>query len=190
MHKSIPLTTHAIHTPFGWLSAAASENGLIKTSFFHTTHEAAIAELTASLSSSHRLCHDTNPPWSDSIQSFFTSHSSGAILFDSSFWTPFQKKIYTYLLMHVPAGTLVSYSELAKQTANKNAVRAVGAAMRRNPVAPFIPCHRVVSVNGLLTGYSGSGGLSTKQALLESEGIDVSPGFFIDPMKHLRGNAA
>ena len=49
-------------------------------------------------------------------------------------------------------------------------MRAVGQAMRRNPFPIVVPCHRVLASGGRLGGYSGSGGLSTKLALLTLEG--------------------
>ena len=54
--------------------------------------------------------------------------------------------------------------------------QAVGGAVGHNPISIIIPCHRVIGVNGSLTGYAG--GLETKIKLLELEGVDMS-GFFI-----------
>ena len=54
--------------------------------------------------------------------------------------------------------------------------QAVGGAVGHNPISIIIPCHRVVGVNGSLTGYAG--GIETKIKLLELEGVDMS-GFFI-----------
>ena len=53
---------------------------------------------------------------------------------------------------------------------------AVGGAVGHNPISIIIPCHRVIGVNGSLTGYAG--GIETKIKLLELEGVDMS-GFFI-----------
>ena len=54
--------------------------------------------------------------------------------------------------------------------------QAVGGAVGHNPISIIIPCHRVIGVNGSLTGYAG--GIETKIKLLELEGVDMS-GFFI-----------
>jgi len=68
----------------------------------------------------------------------------------------------------IPRGSVVTYSELATNLGNPRAARAVGNALRRNPVPLFVPCHRVVGVADL-GGYSW--GLETKQKLLQLEDV-------------------
>ena len=80
--------------------------------------------------------------------------------------TPFQKKVWS-LLREIPAGTTITYAELAERTGNPRAHRAVGAANGKNPLPIIIPCHRVIGSNGRLTGYAG--GLEAKRRLLELE---------------------
>jgi methylated-DNA-[protein]-cysteine S-methyltransferase len=82
--------------------------------------------------------------------------------------TPFQKNVWQ-ALRRIPAGTTISYAELAKRIGDPAAVRAVGTANGANPVAVIVPCHRVIGSNGRLTGYGG--GLDRKQWLLEHEGV-------------------
>ncbi len=81
--------------------------------------------------------------------------------------TPFQQAVWQ-ALCGIHAGALRSYSDVALQVGMPQAVRAVGAAVGRNPVSVIVPCHRVVGRNGSLTGYAG--GLARKRALLELEG--------------------
>lgn len=71
----------------------------------------------------------------------------------------------------IPYGELRTYGELAAMIGRKGAARAVGRVMAANPLPIIIPCHRVVSSDGSLTGYSASGGLETKKRLLEMEGV-------------------
>jgi methylated-DNA-[protein]-cysteine S-methyltransferase len=71
-------------------------------------------------------------------------------------------------LARVEYGTTTTYGELAAQTGNPRAARAVGTVMNRNPVPIVLPCHRVVGANGSLTGYAG--GLERKEQLLRLEG--------------------
>ena len=78
----------------------------------------------------------------------------------------FQRAVWAALL-HIPAGATTSYGALAASIGAPGAVRAVGAAVGRNPVSVLVPCHRVVGHDGSLTGYAG--GLSRKQALLALE---------------------
>jgi len=80
--------------------------------------------------------------------------------------TPFQKRVWQ-ALRHIPAGTTISYGELARRIGEPAAVRAVGAANGANPVALIVPCHRVIGSNGTLTGYGG--GLERKAWLLKHE---------------------
>ncbi len=80
--------------------------------------------------------------------------------------TPFQRKTWD-ALCEIPFGARWSYAELARRVGNPKAVRAVGAANGRNPLAIFVPCHRVIGSSGELTGYAG--GLPIKQWLLEHE---------------------
>jgi methylated-DNA-[protein]-cysteine S-methyltransferase len=82
--------------------------------------------------------------------------------------TPFQKQVWQ-ALRRIPAGTTISYGELAKRIGTPAAVRAVGTANGANPVAVIVPCHRVIGSDGRLTGYGG--GLDRKQWLLEHEGV-------------------
>ncbi|MBO9687372.1 MAG: methylated-DNA--[protein]-cysteine S-methyltransferase [Mitsuaria chitosanitabida] len=81
--------------------------------------------------------------------------------------TPFQQAVWQALLA-IPAGETITYGELAARLGRPEAVRAVAAAVGRNPVSVLIPCHRVVGTDGSLTGYAG--GLHRKEALLTIEG--------------------
>ena len=86
--------------------------------------------------------------------------------------TPFQKKIYG-LLKTIPAGKVTTYKYLA-QAVGINCALAVGQALKRNPFAPDVPCHRVIASDLSLGGYAGarSGKLvKKKKDLLEAEGV-------------------
>ena len=80
--------------------------------------------------------------------------------------TPFQQSVWAALLA-VPAEKTLSYGQLASTIGRPAAVRAVGAAVGRNPVSIVVPCHRIVGSNGALTGYAG--GIARKAALLKLE---------------------
>lgn len=80
--------------------------------------------------------------------------------------TEFQQKVWKALL-EVPFGCTQSYADIAKKLDNPKAVRAVGAANGKNPIAIVIPCHRIIGTNGTLTGYAG--GLTRKAWLLDIE---------------------
>ena len=82
--------------------------------------------------------------------------------------TAFQKKVWNALLK-IPYGETSSYSEVAEMIGQPQASRAIGTACGRNIIPIIIPCHRVISSDGSLGGYSG--GLEIKRALLKLEGI-------------------
>ncbi|MBT9525056.1 MAG: methylated-DNA--[protein]-cysteine S-methyltransferase [Rhizobacter sp.] len=81
--------------------------------------------------------------------------------------TPFQQAVWRALCA-IDAGITESYATVARRIGAPQAVRAVGAAVGRNPVSVIVPCHRVVGADGSLTGYAG--GLERKRALLTLEG--------------------
>lgn len=81
--------------------------------------------------------------------------------------TAFQRRVWAELVK-IPAGTTVTYGELARRAGRPGAARAVGSAVGRNPVSIVVPCHRVVGSDGALTGYAG--GLARKSFLLALEG--------------------
>lgn len=85
--------------------------------------------------------------------------------------TPFQKQVWEALLL-IPAGKTWTYSELANHLQAPKAVRAVGAAVGRNPLSIIVPCHRVIGHKGSLTGYAG--GLDRKRWLLHHEGVETA----------------
>jgi methylated-DNA-[protein]-cysteine S-methyltransferase len=80
--------------------------------------------------------------------------------------TPFQRAVWNALLK-IPYGQTRAYKDIALAVGRPKAYRAVGMANNRNPVAVFIPCHRVIGAGGQLVGYGG--GLDKKQYLLDLE---------------------
>ena len=86
--------------------------------------------------------------------------------------TRFQLKVWNYL-KKIPRGKVKTYSEVAKSIGKPLAVRAVANAIGKNPLAPQIPCHRVIRSDGSLGGYSGRGGIKTKRLLLKKEGVTL-----------------
>jgi methylated-DNA-[protein]-cysteine S-methyltransferase len=81
--------------------------------------------------------------------------------------TEFQRKVWRALLT-IPFGETRSYAQVARQIGKPRAIRAMGAANGRNPIAVIAPCHRVIGSGGDLTGFAG--GLDAKAYLLRLEG--------------------
>ena len=94
--------------------------------------------------------------------------------------TEFRRQVCE-IMLDIPFGETMTYGQIAKRVAQMRGLesmssQAVGGAVGHNPVSLIIPCHRVVGMNGSLTGYAG--GVEKKTALLRLEGADMS-GFFI-----------
>lgn len=90
--------------------------------------------------------------------------------------TPFQEKVYR-ATRSIPKGKVASYAWVADQIGCRSP-RAVGQALRRNPFAPEVPCHRVLNGAGELNGFNGQtqgGEMARKARLLEAEGVHFSP---------------
>ena len=101
------------------------------------------------------------------LDAFFAgTRSSFELPLDISGGTSFQQSVWRALLT-IPCGQTCSYSAVAHQLGKPSAVRAVAAAVGRNPLSIVVPCHRVLGANGSLTGYAG--GLERKAALLQME---------------------
>lgn len=80
--------------------------------------------------------------------------------------TPFQREVWS-ALRKIPAGTTISYGQLAAKIGRTGSARAVGAANGANPIPIVVPCHRVIGAGGALTGFAG--GLERKRWLLDHE---------------------
>lgn len=86
--------------------------------------------------------------------------------------TDFQRKLYLALL-DVPRGATISYKELGQRIGCRSA-QAIGQALKRNPFAPDVPCHRVICSNGSVGGFHGQRDgemIDKKLKLLKSEGV-------------------
>lgn len=87
----------------------------------------------------------------------------------------FRQRVWQ-LLCEIPYGEIWTYGKIANIIAKEQgkarmSAQAVGGAVGHNPISIIIPCHRVVSANGSLTGYAG--GIKTKMALLKHEGVNM-----------------
>ncbi len=101
-------------------------------------------------------------------QYFAKQRSAFDLPLDLRVGTPFQQSVWQALLT-IASGQHSSYGSIAQRIGNPKAVRAVGAAVGRNPISVIVPCHRVLGAGGALTGYAG--GLDRKTALLQLEGV-------------------
>ena len=86
----------------------------------------------------------------------------------------FDRKVYEVARTIAPGETM-SYGAIAARMGEPGAARDVGQALGRNPFAVVVPCHRVVTADGGLGGFSAAGGSATKRRMLEIEGAAVAP---------------
>ena len=85
----------------------------------------------------------------------------------------FRRTVLETLARDVAWGEIVTYGELAGMAGRPRAARAVGSAMRDNPLPFVIPCHRVVAAGGRIGGYGGGrNAVALKRRLLEREGVN------------------
>ena len=155
-----------VDSPVGELLVAVTDAGLCRISFDPDPER----ELEA-LAREHgarvlRVRRPIDPARRELEEYFEGRRRSFALPLDLRRLRPFQRQVLTELA-RVPYGETATYGELAARVGRRQAARAVGGALNRNPIPIVLPCHRVVGSNGSLVGYAG--GLSRKRALLELE---------------------
>lgn len=165
MRRRAPLVHTACLTPLGRVQVAASASGLAGLWFEDQKHRPAELDSHWPQDAAHALlrqaCAQLNAYFNGRLQRF-------ELPLDLSAGTPFQQQVWQQL-SQISHGQRSSYGELARRLGRPQAVRAIGAAVGRNPLSIIIPCHRVLGHDGSLTGYAG--GLPRKRALLELEGL-------------------
>lgn len=158
-----PLVAQAtIASPLGPLLLAATARGLAGAWFTDQAHHPGALDAPEDPANAfiQQAARELDAYWQDAAGSRFsvTLNPQG---------TDFQRAVWRALL-DIPAGRSSTYAALAAQIQKPQAMRAVGAAVGRNPLSILIPCHRVLGSDGSLTGYAG--GLDRKLNLLQREG--------------------
>ena len=87
-----------------------------------------------------------------------------------SHMSEFEKKVLV-ATFKIPSGKVSTYKRVAEKIGNKEAFRAVGNALHKNPISPFVPCHRVVKTDGSIVGDRDS--IDVRKKLLREEGIII-----------------
>ncbi len=149
-------------TPLGPMRAVFDGPALVELAFVDT-HVAASARVPAQAPTpvASQLA-----ALEAALNAYFSGHDEPFDVPLAPAGTPFQREVWS-ALRDIPYGATASYAEVARRIGRPRAVRAVGAANARNPIAIFVPCHRVIGADGSLTGYAG--GLERKHALLALE---------------------
>ena len=162
-----PIQLSRLDSPIGPLLLAVGEGELVGLDF-DLSEEAAIARLAQTHAGRTVEPARRGNKIVDRVKSYFAGriHALDELPV-APVGTPFQRKVWR-ALRRIPVGRTISYLELATRVGNPAAMRAVGAANGKNPVALVVPCHRVIASDGNLHGYGG--GLWRKEWLLRHEG--------------------
>ena len=150
-------------SPFGTALVTGTDRGLCGIAFTSETGQArAMDDFTARWPRARFVdAPDGLRPW---VRAAFGGAEGDVPLY--LIGAPFQIKVWE-ALMRIPSGHVTTYSEIAGAVGHPRAVRAVGTAVGRNPVAFLIPCHRALRKSGALGGYHW--GLPVKRAMLAWE---------------------
>jgi methylated-DNA-[protein]-cysteine S-methyltransferase len=171
------LHTRTVRTPIGELALVALGDALVGLEFAdaHDRRTVLARSLERHLGNVETLAHPDPAGAAARLERYFAGDMAAL---DEQPCTPhgtaFQLEVWR-ALRTIPAGSTWSYGELAARIGRPAAVRAVGAANGANPIALFIPCHRVIAADHTLWGYGG--GLERKRWLLAHEGAAFTDRF-------------
>jgi methylated-DNA-[protein]-cysteine S-methyltransferase len=155
-------------SPIGELLIVTDEHGALRALDFHD-HEHRLDRLLRTHYRTLRPEPGAAPaPIRDALAAYFVGEFAALrrIAWATN-GTAFQHTVWT-ALTEIPAGETITYSELARRAGRPAAIRAAGHANGSNPLSIVAPCHRVIGMDGSLTGYGG--GIERKRWLLAHEG--------------------
>ncbi len=156
-------------TSFGLTLVATTQRG-VRAVLFGGSEAELLEELAARFSEAHERVDGARDRVARAVFRTLDGRATAESVPLDLAGTAFQKRVWR-ALCEIPAGTTVSYAELARRLGTPRAARAVGSACGKNHVAVLVPCHRVVREDGGLGGYRW--GLPIKRALIERERVDA-----------------
>ena len=162
-----------VETAFGWVGVVGSSRGLAAIEFPAPSADEVTSRLIEAFSGNVEVDDQAFPELAEDLRRYFAGEPvqfRGVL--DDTLGTPFQRPVWRHV-SSIPYGKTVCYGEVARQIGRPSAARAVGAAMRANPVPLVVPCHRVIGSDGKLVGFGG--GLDLKRRLLQLEGAEPHP---------------
>jgi methylated-DNA-[protein]-cysteine S-methyltransferase len=157
-------------SPFGKLTAAVTERGLVRLAFPEEDADLVLDRLAARISP--RIVEAQAPldPIRRELEEYFAGHRQRfALPLDWTLVGPFGQRVLR-AAAEIPYGRVLSYTQVAAEAGSPRGSRAAGNALGSNPIPIVVPCHRVLRSGGALGGYAG--GLDRKRWLLELEGAD------------------
>ena len=158
----------SLDSPFGKLTVAATDRGLVRLAFPEEDRDAVLERLAARISP--RIVEAPGPL--DSIRRQLEEYFAGRrrrfeLPLDWTLVGPFGRRVLR-AASAIPYGGVLSYTQVAAEAGSPRGSRAAGNALGSNPIPIVVPCHRVLRTGGALGGYAG--GLERKRWLLELEG--------------------
>lgn len=160
------LTAAALPTSWGWAAVLASPKGLQRLSWPQADERSAWEALGAPPNATPDLAFGA--ALAERLERYFAGEG---LSWDQKLdprGTPFQQAVWA-ATSAIPSGERRTYGEIARAIGRPRSARAVGQALRANPIPLLIPCHRVVGSDGSLCGYGGPDGVALKARLLELE---------------------
>ncbi|MDN4501818.1 methylated-DNA--[protein]-cysteine S-methyltransferase [Alteromonadaceae bacterium BrNp21-10] len=142
-----------VTSPLGWVEIVASEEGIQRIEFVEQQRHQILAN-----QHTHNAKQQLTEYFAGTRQQFDLPLRTQGTVFQQQVWAA---------LVQIKYADTAAYADIANMLNNPKAVRAVGAANGKNPIAIVVPCHRVIGKDGTLTGYAG--GLDKKAFLLELE---------------------
>lgn len=151
-----------VTAPFGDVTVVASDLGVRYVMFSEDAHPKPLSNIVIHVDTEHPVVKSAL----DQLGEYFNGARTAFDVPLDLHGTDFQVATWKSL-SDIPYGKTISYGEQAASIGRPKAVRAVGGANGRNPIAIVLPCHRVIGANGSLTGFGG--GIAVKQWLLQHE---------------------
>jgi len=164
-----------IHTRWGWVGALFTEKGLKKLTFPSGSKVEAKKRLKIDGVQADYMEAGRFKGLEQQLVNYFNGKPAKfESALDLSGSTQFQRDVW-HTVAGIPYGQAKSYKWVADKMGRKNAYRAVGQALARNPMPIIIPCHRVIRKNGTPGGFAGKAGIiETKIKLLSLEGCKLN----------------
>lgn len=175
MKKTIRFLIGNFRTPLGQLWALATDKGIIFTNFSKPTKKS-LQDMTSALAPLSASQTNKARQHLRALEIAFKKYIKGDLsalekVKVNTTGTDFQNAIWKKM-RDIKPGSVLSYGELANISGYPQAARAVGSACAKNPVCLVVPCHRVITSNHKIGGYSG--GLFRKRKLLALEGVTLN----------------
>ncbi len=163
MPSGVPIfSRRTCEAPFGVVTVIGSGLGIRFVMFSNDAHPKPLEKLQISDTEIHDSVNDAITQ----LQEYFAGSRHDFELPLDLQGTEFQVAAWN-ALAEIPYGSTASYGQQAASIGRPTAVRAIGGANGRNPVAIVLPCHRIVGADGSLTGFGG--GIEVKKWLLDHE---------------------